>query len=134
MVDIIEEKQIVEAVLDLSCFSNGSDNFYAYNFGRTRIGIYTDGVKHIADVCGAYWLIDLIMSYQTPKFKAKNEFQVWILKSNGKGGAIAVCEDGDGNKVITQKIGFSDFPFKKVENGEMKMWFTGGTLLLPCEY
>ncbi len=121
-------------MLDLTPFSNGSDKFYAYSFGSSRIGVYTNGVKYVADECKAYWYIDLIMSYQTMKFKSKNPFQVWILKSDDKGGAVAICEDGNSNHILTQKIEFTNFLFNEIEDGELKMWFTDETLFLPCEY
>lgn len=121
-------------MLDLTPFSNGSDKFYAYTLGTTRVGVFTDGVKYVADKCGAYWLIDVIMSYQTKEFKEKNPFQVWILTSDGCEGAKAVCEDGNENHVLSQNIEYSDFPFDEVKNGKMAMWFADDTLLLPCEY
>jgi hypothetical protein len=121
-------------MLDLTPFSGGSDRFYAYDIGKLRIGVITNGVKYIAEECEAYWFVDIVMSYQTIAFKAKQPFQVWMLKSNGKGGAIAECEDGNENQVLTQKIGFTDFPFDRVEDGKVTMWFTDDTLLLPCEY
>jgi hypothetical protein len=121
-------------MIDLTPFCGGSERIYPYTFGSLRIGVITDGAKYIADECKAFWFIDLIMSYQTAAFKANNPFQVWIIKSDGKGGAIAECEDGNENHVLTQKIGFTDFPFERVEDGIVKMWFTDDTLLLPCEY
>jgi hypothetical protein len=121
-------------MLDLNQFYGGSSQFYQHTVLGTKLGVYTNGVKYIADECEAYWLIDLIMSYQDIEFPAKYPFQVWTLKGDGKSGAIAECEDGDGNHILTQNIGFTDFPFNEVENGTITMWFTDRTLLLPCEW
>ena len=56
----------------------GSETFYKSTF---KTMIYTEGIKYIADSCGAYWLIDFIESYQS---KLKNcEFQVWTLEKEG---------------------------------------------------
>jgi hypothetical protein len=121
-------------MLDLTPFSGGSDRFYAYDFGDIRIGVITNGVKYIADECGAGWFIDVIMSYQTIAFKNTTPFQVWTLSSDGKGGAVIECEDGDENRVLAQGVEFTDFPFDRVEDGKITMWFTDATLLLPCEY
>jgi hypothetical protein len=36
---------------------NGSENFYCH---KPSLILYTDGVRELAEGCGAYWLIDLI--------------------------------------------------------------------------
>ena len=43
---------------------NGSENFYQNKLSPI---IYTDGVKDMAETCGAYWLIDLVISHQHSK-------------------------------------------------------------------
>lgn len=43
---------------------NGSENYYCH---KPSLILYTDGVKELAEQCGAYWLIDLIISHQCHK-------------------------------------------------------------------
>lgn len=41
--------------------NNGTGLYYRYQLSKM---LYTEGVKELAEGCEAYWLIDLIMSYQ----------------------------------------------------------------------
>jgi hypothetical protein len=101
----------------------GTENHYKYN--RYLI---TDGAKAFADNFSAYWFLDIICSYQYKL--SKHSFQVWIIKLNKTGnGALVVCEDGNANKLISQRIPFIDFPYK-----EGKLFFIEGVILLPSEY
>jgi mevalonate pyrophosphate decarboxylase len=86
----------------------GSENYYKHLGGLH----YTDGVKYLAENVEAYWLIDLIMGYQSRVFRAVNEFQVWTLQPHSDGGcsAIVVCDDGDENEIVRQKITYTNFP------------------------
>ena len=56
--------------------SMGSENFYQNRYSPI---IYTDGVKDMAETCGAYWLIDLVISHQLSKAVKFEAFQVWML-------------------------------------------------------
>lgn len=53
----------------------GTENYYKHWLPGFR---FTDGVKGMADLCGAYWLIDLVVSHQRGKLRLA-EFQIWIL-------------------------------------------------------
>ena len=39
--------------------NDNSENFYRH---KPSLILYTDGIKELAEKCGAYWLIDLIIS------------------------------------------------------------------------
>ena len=106
---------------DLNQFS-GSENWYRHS---KRL-IYTDGISFVAEKAGAYWLIDLIASYQP----VAEEFQVWILKKSGHG-YVVECSDGNDNIVIKQDLEYTDFP---EENMPFKMYYCNETLMLPSEY
>ena len=60
-----------------SALNNGSENFYCH---KPSLILYTDGVKELAEGCGAYWLIDLIISHQCHNDVNLERFQVWDLK------------------------------------------------------
>jgi hypothetical protein len=52
-----------------------------------------------------------------------------VLKRTNKDAFIAICDDGDGNVVVSQTISFSDF-----RDDMLTLYFTEGVLLLPSEY
>jgi hypothetical protein len=111
---------------DLQQFT-GTDNWYRHALNRKIT--YTDGVKYLADSAGAYWLVDEVAIHNmcTPKVRAQ-EFQVWKLTVDGSKARL-VCEDGDGGKVFSKRIEFTDFPM-----AEVTLWCTGGVIMLPSEY
>jgi hypothetical protein len=92
--------------------------------------VYTDGVKHVAETGGAYWLIDEIAFTQHGnKRLAAEEFQLWKLKVNPDHTATLTCEDGNGGAVFGKAIEYTDFPLE-----EITLYFTDKTILLPSEY
>ena len=106
--------------------SMGSENFYRHSL--TKI-LYTDGIKEMAEGCQAYWLIDLILSHQTNKIVQVEPFQVWDLKRVKDNQFSILCTDGNHNKVTSQEIPFSDFPYDLAT-----IWLVDGCLMLPREY
>jgi hypothetical protein len=105
----------------------GSENYYKHLGGLH----YTDGVKYLAENAEAYWLVDLIMSYQSRVFRAVNEFQVWTLQPHPDGdcSTIAVCGDGDKNEIVRQEITYTNFP---LDLG-IKLYFQNCILCLASE-
>ena len=89
---------------------------------------YTEGIQYLAEKAGAYWLIDLIASYQ---YKLKEVlFQVWTLKVNDDKTAVVTCkEDTNEPVIIEQKLEYTDFPLKTFE-----CYCIEGVLLLKSEY
>lgn len=85
----------------------GSEQFYKHWLGI----IYTDGIHYLAEKANAFWLIDLIASYQNdPKVK-REPFQLWTLELNGQGGATAYAQsDSDEPRLAEQEIEYTDFP------------------------
>lgn len=93
----------------------------------------TDGVAHLAKRAGAFWLVDAIASYQhKPEIKALS-IQFWTLsvtkKGNSNSAELYCVEDKDMPKIVTQKIGYTDFPV-----GEWQFYVADGIMLLPSEY
>lgn len=104
----------------------GSENFYRHILSKI---LYTDGVKDMAKTCGAYWLIDLVISHQTNKSVREQPFQVWDLKRVRNNEFSILCTDGNHNRITSQDIEFSDFPYDLAT-----VWLVDGCLMLPCEY
>jgi len=117
------------AVNDYIAQTTGTENYYKHPFSKI---VYSDGVKFVADTCGAHWLIDIILSWQTsPKVKVQ-EFQVWSLDRAGVASSkfIAICEDGNGHVVTRQEIDYTDFPAALLP---IKFYVENGVLYLPAE-
>jgi hypothetical protein len=95
--------------------------------------LFTDGIKNMAEMCDAFWLVTAIFSWQG-EGKVKGEpFQVWRLcfQDRTKGGeAFLVCEDGNNKELARQEIEYTDFPLPK----GITLYLDGGVLLLPSEY
>lgn len=109
---------------DLNQFT-GTEHYYNY------LGIkLTDGVKYLAEAGGAFWLINIVASYQTGKIK-KIPFQVWTLKVDleKKTGVVTMKEDTGMPDLVTQNLEYTDFPLN-----EVSLWLIDGVLILPSEY
>ena len=104
--------------------------------------IYTPGVQFLAERAGAYWLIDVIVSYfgtakmmnAIRKDRRLSDLQFWRLDVNADSTAIVTARaDTDVKPFITQEIALTDFPLEFVE-----IWaaFDGRhwTLYLPSEH
>jgi hypothetical protein len=119
------EKNLTEH--ELSQFS-GSETWFRH--GLNRKVLFTEGAKYVADVGGAYWLLDAIALRQLSEGRiAAEPFQVWKLTVSSDRTATLVCGDGDGNIVYTQAIPFTDFPLNKIT-----LWFANDVIYLPSEH
>jgi hypothetical protein len=98
----------------------GTEQYYRHPSGLQ----YTDGIKYLAEKAGAYWLIDLIASYQ-PRLEG---FQLWQLEVSENVGIIACRADSGLPALVSQTIEYTDFPF------DIDVYVCDGVLLLPSEY
>ena len=89
--------------------------------------IITDGVKAVADAAGAYWLLDVVGSYQLDP-KLDKAFQVWTLTVDLEHSKGVVRGYNDAELIITQEIEYTDFPLE-----EIKLFLMDGVILLPNE-
>jgi len=81
--------------------STGSVDYFMHLTG----GIYTEGMQAVAEIAGAYWLIDLIFSYVR-----KEEFQYWTLEVIDQKAVLTMKEDDDRPEIVRREIEFTDFP------------------------
>ena len=106
----------------------GTINYYKHLSGYK----YTDGIHYLVEH-GAAWLVDKILftTKHTARLQLQDyqEFTSWKLTVNDDHTAILVAEDGNGHKIYSEKINYTDFPLK-----EISLWFEGGVLLLPSEH
>lgn len=112
-----------------------------FRHGLVQNVLYTEGVQYLAEAAEAYWLIDLIASYQHADTVKAEPFQVWHFTRSGD--APAAPQDKphrmtmtDGNSempVVSQAIPFTTFPLPEIRlyaiaEGERRI------ILLPSEY
>jgi len=89
---------------------------------------YTDGIQYLAEHAGAYWLIDLVGSYQ---HKLRHvPFQIWTLTVNDDHTARATMREDDNQPTtVRQDIPYTDFPLPTFE-----CYCIDNVLLLKSEY
>ncbi len=91
--------------------------------------VYTDGIQYLAEKCGAYWLTDLVASYQTRKFKDANPFQLWTIKLLEGSQAVVTCREDTGRpNLVEQRIEYTDFPF------DYEFYVVDGVMMVKTEY
>jgi hypothetical protein len=108
----------------------GTENYYRHMIPGHVI---TDGIKAMADKYKAYWLIDIVFSWQLKANVQKETFQLWTIKCENKSAVVTMKPDSDEIPLVKQDIEYTDFP-----EGELQMYFiddgTNKVLLLPSEY
>ncbi len=89
----------------------------------------TDGVRIVAEKAEAFWLIDVIGSYQiNPKVKAL-AIQFWTLEVKDCHAILYCIEDSGMPRIVEQEIKYTDFP-----EGNWQFYVQQGVIMLPEEY
>lgn len=92
--------------------------------------VLTDGSQFI-NRNGCDWWLNIIASCQTADLrKTSGGFQSWKLRKltgEKKFMAVATCDDGNGNILVTKKIPFTDFPFSQLPYG-LDMYVEEGSI------
>ena len=117
---------------------NGTQNYTRHIGGL----LLTDGVVYLAEEAGAWWLLDLIASYQPQIRKAATEdprlrdMQFWKLELDGLGGCTIHCEaDRDEPPVVSQAIEWTTFPLQSLALYAQTSYEPNGiVVMLPGEY
>jgi|GEM_PF-1169763 len=129
----------IETENALANFINGDGHHHLANGLR-----HTDGIQCLGDMAGAFWLIDLIASYQPQLKKEGHEyFQLWYVTrstsglqypepcANVNGCTVTAWEDTpniERQPLVTQEIPATDFPLDSI-----KLYCIDGVLMLPSE-
>jgi hypothetical protein len=86
----------------------------------------TDGVHFLAEQGGAFWLLDAIAAWKIePRVRDDQnlkDIQFWKLVVNDSQSAKLICERDKGDIVVTQKIGWTDFPLPEIKLYLCNMW------------
>lgn len=86
--------------------SMGTNKYYQH---FTKIVLYTDGIKDMADALKCHWLIDLIASYQITKKFRDIAYQTWKFTAKDSK-CVAECFGYSDVAVAEQKIPFTTLP------------------------
>ena len=93
----------------------------------------TDGVKVMAEMCEAFWLVADILACQLTQKAKREAFQTWTLTLNTEGkssNALLVGENGNGKLIAKLEIPYTDFPLPE----GITLFLEDGVLLLPSEH
>lgn len=118
----------------------GSEEWHRWS-ALFRRDLLTDGAKYVSEKCGAFWLMDLVASWQGEIRKKHGDqpFQVWTLtRYAGEDRATARCTDGNepGTELAVQEIEYTDFPGGYQEPFKLfaaRNEIGGFTIMLPSE-
>lgn len=106
----------------------GTSHYYEYKFLNCTLRL-TEGAYFFASEAKAFWLMDLILSYQwNPKFRNLT-FQKWKIVRSNDFRLIVNCLDGNGIEITRQVIPGSDFPLES-----FTLYVVDRVCLLPSEY
>ena len=103
----------------------------AYYQHWTKLIVYTDGVKYLAEAARAFWLLDAIALAQPRALRdgSLREFQLWELYVRDDRSASLVCSRDSDDEAFRRAIDYTDFPIDYV-----KLYVEGNVLLLPSEH
>jgi hypothetical protein len=106
----------------------GTEHYYQHSSQRI---LFTDGVKYLADHAGAYWLIDIVASWQHRVLvdRALREFQLWEFVVSDDGSAAVICSRDSEDEAMRQAIPMTDFPLDYI-----RLYVEAGVLMLPSEH
>ena len=111
---------------DLAQFT-GTTHYYQID----RKTLLTDGVYHLCEHAGAYWLVTVFASY-LHELDLDEWFTVLKLDVAGATAKVTIS-DGNDNVLATQEIEYTDFPLPNLTLygcWDSEHW----VLMLPSEY
>ena len=105
----------------------GTTEYYRHWSGMR----FTDGVRYLADSANAYWLLDVVASWQRKALldASLREFQLWELFVRPDRTARIVCSRDSDDKAFEQQIAYTDFPLDYV-----RLYVEQSVILLPTEH
>jgi hypothetical protein len=121
-----------EAIRSALAQATGTEKYWRF-FPENDNFLLTDGVKLMAEMCDAFWLVTAAFSWQSKRNVRNESFQVWTLRFEDKkkgGSAILTCEDGNNRELTRQMIEYTDFPLPE----GITLYLDDNVLLLPSEY
>lgn len=116
---------------ELKQFS-GSETFYEFPLNKKIV--FTEGVKYLADVGKAHWLLGEVALGFFPKIVKRGMSVVDLEVFTETFKAKLTLRDGDGRVLETKEVDYTDFPIE----GVTTIWVIYDglryTIMLPTEY
>ena len=110
-----------KAAFDWSSLAHFTGSLERYRLTVAGKVLCTEGVHHLANEAGCFWLVDVVASHQTKAAVRREEFQLWRIERHGKEGALVTCRrDTNDKPVCRQEIEYTDFPFP--EDGSFEFY------------
>ena len=127
--------ETVTSIAEQLSHCTGSEHCHRHSFMRSFC--YTDGIQTLAELAGAYWLIDLAASHQLNRKVRIEPFQLWSIRKlpdTAQNAAVVECRRDSGEKPLCrQYISHTDFPFDEL--GDTYEWYVcDQMMLLKSEY
>ncbi|MBP9727588.1 MAG: hypothetical protein KBD83_09040 [Gammaproteobacteria bacterium] len=88
-----------------------TENWYSHPL--TKRLVYTDGVRHLAQICESYWLIDLIALQFLPELIRTSSdwfYSVRINVSDHQTGVVIVTDENSKKPILTERLSYTTFP------------------------
>lgn len=108
------------------CEFKGTEKYYKHTALWKHV-LLTEGCHFVAQKGKAFWLFDLILSYQGTTFLYDVDFQKWTLEKKSDYWLVT-CKNSNDTVLVTQIIGYSDFPLD-----EITILLIDNVCLLPSE-
>ena len=108
---------------------HGTEHYYEHRLTNRMRLLLTEGCYFLREYARAWWLFDIITSYQGSGPLKDQEFQVCTLQKQLNGSWVITCMDGNDHALITQTVEYSDFPLENIT-----VWVESGVALLPGEH
>jgi hypothetical protein len=105
----------------------GTENYYPHRIPNGMSCRLTDGAQFVRELGSAYWLFNIILSWQI-KLQAY-PFQIWKVMRQGDGSWFITCSDGNDHLLGCQESEPADFPIDQID-----IWLVDGVCMLPSEY
>lgn len=117
-----EQEQILTELKDFS----GTEHYY-----NIPLSVYkhTDGINHLIEVCGCWWLISDTAIYLSD-IRDLPDFLILTIKVNpDKSAEVTLKEDTDLKPIYKKIYDYTDFPLSEYE-----FYVINGVFLLKGEY
>ena len=118
-----------EKIRNALAYATGSEKVWRLFRNRDDF-LITEGVKAMAEMCEAWWLLTAIASYCLTDPKVREEsFTDWTLALDDTKAQL-VGGDGDDRTLVKQDIPYTDFPLPE----GITLFMVDNVLMLPSEY
>ena len=118
-------EQIQKSTLEELEQYTGTEQYFKIPFSSF---VYTDGINHLINKCGCWWLIS-DLGIELNKKTLPNFLIVSLKVNEDKTAIITLREDTDEKPIYTKKLDYTDFLFKEYE-----FYLIDKVFLLKSEY